>query len=149
MRYINYTIEFVANSLIAQYFLMGALGSLMFSVQSYFKKDVGLSQRRKNKHSSARFNIVYITFQSFSSAIMGGLLGLWLDHNLWLSFIAGFLSDSFLTFVVKTLEAQALQKSFWLGVARALFSVVGQPLKKVLSLLEVLSTTKNDNETDK
>lgn len=149
MGIIEQTTALLSNYTFVQFYLIGSLGSILFDLSLYFNKDLGLSARRKKEKNKLRTGCVYIVSRTVYSSVMGGILAIGVDHNLFVAFIAGFLSSLFFTFVLKTIILKSTKKEFWLIVSKMIFSLIGTPLKKVVILLETLSGAKENNDRDK
>lgn len=141
-------VDILNRNITLQYFLVGAFGSIMFDATLYFKRDLGVVAKRKHIGFMSGFGVSYLICQCAYSAIMGGVWALFINHAIWLAFVVGFFNSVFVTFVVKSMLINSMKKGLWIAIGRLLFEIIGAPTKKLILLLEtVTSAEKNKDDT--
>lgn len=143
---IGMIIQFIQVNVFIQYFLMGALGSFFFDLTLYFNRDLGLLAQKKGIKPTMRFNVIFVVCNTAYSSSFGGLMAMWVDHALWLAFLVGFCNSVLFVFVVKTLLLNSTKKAFWVTIGKICASILLNPSKRFVVILEALTEKENDNK---
>lgn len=137
-------VQLAIGSELYQYFFVGALGALFFDLTLIFNDELRVIAQKKGIKSSMSYNIIFIFCNTLYSASLGGIMAIWVDYALWLAFFVGFFHSIFFTFVVKTLLLNSMEKAFWVTIGKICVSILLNPSKKLITVLEELTKKEND-----
>lgn len=142
-----------------EYFIWGAIGAVLYDFAFYFNRDLGLIKEKRLKlHEKPRyrgfFKLVFILCQTAYSAVMGGIIAMFVDNAPWTAFVVGFFSNVFVNYIVKKVLLNSNKDVFWYTVGRVLVAILLDPVKKFTAFLEASSkvldneSKENDNRSN-
>lgn len=139
MQVFLYIIQAIQEHFFFQHFLSAFFGSLSFDIYLYFNDDISrLAHKRKEDHPNK--TAVYYVFKSINHAFLGGVIAIKVDQSNWISFVVGFLSSNLIGFLVRILLLNSTKQAFWITVGKVFYIIIGEPMKKLVSVLEVFNT---------